>query len=992
MTWYHVVVCLWIVFQQTFQQQTQTLTKEQVGKTTNGVQLTQLDTYSVFENANGGWDFGIGENDDNWGLWILTKAASGWGFNDSFPSSFSVQLSGQTETSNTNFILAIGDGNDAKSIVIDIALNGQSTNQIAPGCDNIINPTQLLNPYGDVYYTLAEDPSISSLSRKCRPAYVDAQNTCPYDTFGSGQSITWPIKFTLNNYPSEGWSSITFEANGYNAISCGFGEAFATNVGLNVYMTGLLGDEFIISQMDLTYDILPPTTASPTTSTPTMGTTNQPSKTPSINPTTSPSQNPSVFPTTTEPSSQPSMFPSSQPSISPTINPSTNPSMSPTTTQPSVNPSINPTLSPSQNPSMNPTSATPTSMPSQMPTINPSLSPTINPSSTPSLSPSTMPSISPSNNPTSNPTTRAPLPPGATYTPTNHPTTSTPTTSIPTSSMPTSSMPTSSMPTTSMPTTSYPTTFQPTLDSPSPSLTESMFPTTLPPSTSAPTTSSTNPNAIISTQSTPQDVTDIFESSDTPTSSPTPEEESALEQVHKSTMSLILVIVVSVGTTIVIMLCLFTCCAIICKQKSKDKKAKLPSLHGTQHSNSSYFTQTAPSRINTHITGPTITELEDQEAEQLPPMPIDTPIRQGMKAMIRMMNPPQSHHNHGQIAYIPQVNHSGQFSETELHNMQYSGSMGMMPEMPEPSPNPISDAPSLPPSTQIQASTRNLNNSNMNLRSKPPNIMTIRSHSISGSSGGDPIDMDGGDIVTEVTVPVEGDRTIPERDVIDRLYGGTSPVSQTDIESLYDGKQSNVFGDTNINMRNPPQVKVTISMVDEDEVEIVDGALMEEDEDDEEDSTTESSSFTAHAKDAMYEEPEPESIDDSNFDAKSRITKGSADFLFDVNGNGKLHGKTRSHVTVKTTLSISEMVLSTGRDKTHGSTITMDSNDKNLYEENESKEEYYDGKKYTQSIDDIDHDDNVKNGDSDDYDVLTPRLNEKINYQIPKPQSKQHWM
>ena len=52
---------------------------------------------------------------------------------------------------------------------------------------------------------------------------------------------------------------------------------------------------------------------------------------------------------------------------------------------------------------------------------------------------------------------------------------------------------------------------------------------------------------------------------------------------------------------------------------------------------------------------------------------------------------------------------------------------------------------------------------------------------------------------------------------------------------------------------------------------------------------------------------------------------------------------------------------------------------------NESKEEYYDDIK--DSLQSVNND-----GDDDDDDVLTPRLNQRINVQLPKPKTKGQWM
>ena len=367
------------LFQHTIQQTTQTLTKANAGNIINDVRLEKLS--NNVEDTDTGWELDVVSNNaDDWSLWIQTQAGSVWGLHPNLSSSFTLELSGSTSTNAADLLIAIGDGNDAKSFVILIGLNGHTPISIAPGCDNIISPTQLLNS-GDVYYTLS---TLTSEPRQCRPAYLDPSNTCPYTVFGpTSIPIIWPITFILNNYPNQGYSTITFKANGYNPIKCGFGEAFASNVGLNVYITTLQNDRFIISKMDLSYELIT-TTQIPSVS----PTTTQPSISPSESPITQqPSLSPSDVPTTSLPSSQPS----SQPSINPTV--------STPTVSPSTNPSINPST-------LIPTTLIPTHLPSMNPSEKPSISPSDNPTLQPTLSPSLNPSKLPSNNPTIEPTFR----------------------------------------------------------------------------------------------------------------------------------------------------------------------------------------------------------------------------------------------------------------------------------------------------------------------------------------------------------------------------------------------------------------------------------------------------------------------------------------------------------------------------------------------------------------------------------------------------------
>ena len=124
-----------------------------------------------------------------------------------------------------------------------------------------------------------------------------------------------------------------------------------------------------------------------------------PSNTPTLSTTDVPTQNPSTFSPSIKPTINPSASTTIDPSNSPSIDPSLSPTLTPTTLPtlyPSFLPSYLPSSSnPSTTPSINP-SKTPSTIPSSLPSIKPSFSPTVVPSIAPSPWPSIIPSRSPS--------------------------------------------------------------------------------------------------------------------------------------------------------------------------------------------------------------------------------------------------------------------------------------------------------------------------------------------------------------------------------------------------------------------------------------------------------------------------------------------------------------------------------------------------------------------------------------------------------------------
>ena len=536
---------------------TQTLTPQHQGQWINGAKITNLSPSTVTINQNA-WDLDVISDKDQWGLWLKTDAT--WGFDSSLPSSFTLTLYGTTRSSPSDLLISFSDGMDTKYSTLLIKLNGQKENMIAPGCDSINNPTQPLMP-GDVYYTMLDNPPVGS--RECRPAYIDATNTCSYETLGPAAVQQWPLVFTIENYPIENHSVVRFESDGYFAVSCGFGESFLTNTGMNIWLTALVNDNYQIEKMELEYSILSPT--------------NYPTILPSMHPTNIPSTQPTDPPTTVEPTlipteqptTLPTIIPTNYPTIHPTHIPTAQPSAKPTTSNPTLFPTAYPATNPTKSPTDNPTATPPTLNPSTYPTSQPTSSPTTSlPTATPTRNPSIYPSISPIQNPTQSPT--------------NDPS-----------------------------------------RAPSTKITKA-------PSTDTTSSISTAPNSLNNT------------------------DDAVLEQPTKdgnSPISLILIITASMGTCIMLCMCIGACCLLCCESRSPKYKPSKSSVVKTKSSKPAAFsrvssnsilmstTQTLKSGNNTISKAPTLindSSSSEFESEQ-PLQSIGNHTRDGSESVSEMI-------------------------------------------------------------------------------------------------------------------------------------------------------------------------------------------------------------------------------------------------------------------------------------------------------------------------------------------------------------------
>jgi len=204
--------------------------------------------------------------------------------------------------------------NDAQWITPRLRLDNNASNNIYPSCDNSSAPTQYI-PTGaikvcvnskdcDVYLDSGEDCA----SRACKSDFgLEGSNrTAIYPHNFGVRDNAFAMTLTLTNHPILGQSFLTVSGTSWNGWTqgCGYGQAFDTNSGLQIYLA-LLGPSqsmtFNAFQIQYSYDTESPTPA-PTNS-PIAPATSNPSILPSYptqSPTIAPLQAPiaSIMPTT----------------------------------------------------------------------------------------------------------------------------------------------------------------------------------------------------------------------------------------------------------------------------------------------------------------------------------------------------------------------------------------------------------------------------------------------------------------------------------------------------------------------------------------------------------------------------------------------------------------------------------------------------------------------------------------------------------------------
>ena len=299
------------------------------------------------------WDIQNSQSSSvDWSLWI--QANNTWGFHSTSSQRFTLQLTGMSVIQSPNdcdMLIAFTDGLEntlSKYFSMEIKLDSEDGyNMISPGCGNLTKPTPSLNP-GDPYYNMDiqnSDPyfnvSEPAGDRTCRAGYNPLLNTCIWENFGPSSSAnTWPLQFSIDNYPTENRMIATFSGTGYPAVSCVFNETMVLNAGIMIYITAAdNNDYFSISEVYLSeYPITALTTNStqnPTTDAPALS----PSKARAGSPPKSPSQIPTKPPLNVSAQAPPNdqgSAPSEAPPETPTDIPSTSPSSADPATSPTM--------------------------------------------------------------------------------------------------------------------------------------------------------------------------------------------------------------------------------------------------------------------------------------------------------------------------------------------------------------------------------------------------------------------------------------------------------------------------------------------------------------------------------------------------------------------------------------------------------------------------------------------------------------------------------
>eukprot|EP01083_Nonionella_stella_P128649 389895_1 len=242
----------------------------------DGARIFNLASFTTVTTVSNTWNLIVNQDDDQWGLWI--DLDNTWGFDHIIPSTFTLSISGNTVSyRHCNMLIAFTDGKDAstsKHFTMVISLDGHSAHMISPGCDsNLLHPSQSLNN-GNVYLVMADQPTPGN--RTCRPAYIDSDHLCPYDTLGYGPTASsWILTFNIKNHPLQNRTVVTFKNSADTVRQCAFNEHLPVGSGHNIFITGQnIGDEYQISKVALQYQVSD--TSAPTSSTPAIRHTSSP--------------------------------------------------------------------------------------------------------------------------------------------------------------------------------------------------------------------------------------------------------------------------------------------------------------------------------------------------------------------------------------------------------------------------------------------------------------------------------------------------------------------------------------------------------------------------------------------------------------------------------------------------------------------------------------------------------------------------------------------
>ncbi len=247
---------------------------------------------SVWNNL---WNINVGDNDNSQrGYHLQIDLDNTWGFHPSKQSIISLTIYSTTtlipdSPIDLDLLLSFSV-NNSQYITHWLAVDniGSNDNTIYPGCDTNTIPTQSLAT-GNIKECVESElciPINSALrDQKANGGNSGGTNArVEPDNLGHNKNNDWPITIQLINNPINNtlFTYIMEPSWGQWKQGCGFGEAFYSDLGLQIYIAlDDAGETINITTFQIEYSY----------------NTESPTLTPSSNPTSTPSQNPSVNPT-----------------------------------------------------------------------------------------------------------------------------------------------------------------------------------------------------------------------------------------------------------------------------------------------------------------------------------------------------------------------------------------------------------------------------------------------------------------------------------------------------------------------------------------------------------------------------------------------------------------------------------------------------------------------------------------------------------------------
>ena len=187
--------------------------------------------------------FGSGCNSNTYqrGYHLEISLDNSWGFHPTKPSTISITMHSDTNLNSQSDLdlIATFSVNSNQYFSYFIALDERNPNQIYPECIDANPPTQSI-ANGDVKSCVESSycSSAGCSERDCKALGGSNHDTVFPSNTANNKDNAFPMTIALENDPISGESYTRISTPSWNEWTqgCGFGEAFATNSGLQIYL------------------------------------------------------------------------------------------------------------------------------------------------------------------------------------------------------------------------------------------------------------------------------------------------------------------------------------------------------------------------------------------------------------------------------------------------------------------------------------------------------------------------------------------------------------------------------------------------------------------------------------------------------------------------------------------------------------------------------------------------------------------------------------